>query len=142
MYLDFERTARGTPQQNVKAERKFVILFGYTQSFLNEAGTAVPAGQGIILGHTRISGTASTPLSVEQLHRWRVREIWNEGARFAYESDGTNVWFWGSDNPGASTWVVGDRWIRAAPAAAGVTGGRCTAGGTPGTWNYESSLAA
>ena len=115
---------------------------GGPQTFLNEGGTVVPAGQGVMKGNTRNSATASPLMSVDQLHRWRVSDNWNEGARFIYESDGTNVWFWGSDNPASSTWVAGDRWIRAAPAAGGVPGGRCVTGGTPGTWKYEASIAA
>ena len=38
LYLDFEWTAPGTPQQNGKVERKFATLFGYTRSVLNDAG--------------------------------------------------------------------------------------------------------
>lgn len=112
------------------------------QTFLNEGGTVVPAGQGVMKGNTRDSATVSPLMTVAQLHRWRVTDNWNEGARFIYESDGTNVWFWGSDNPASQTWVAGDRWIRAAPAAGGVPGGRCVTGGTPGTWKYEAAIAA
>lgn len=112
------------------------------QTFLNEGGTVVPAGQGVMKGNTRDSATVSPLMTVAQLHRWRVTDNWNEGARFIYESDGTNVWFWGSDNPASDTWVAGDRWIRAAPAAGGVPGGRCVTGGTPGTWKYEAAIAA
>ena len=76
------------------------------------------------------------------MHRWRVRDCWNEGARWAYESDGINVLFWGSADPATGTWAVGDRWQRAAPAGGGTTGGRCVTAGTPGTWKAEPNLAA
>jgi hypothetical protein len=121
------------------------ITSNYTsgpQTFLNEGGTVVPAGQGLIRGNTRDSATVSPLLNVEQLHRWRVSENWNEGVRFDYESDGKNIVAWLTDHPAASTWVVGDRWVRITPVAAGVPGGRCVTAGTPGTWKYEAVLAA
>jgi hypothetical protein len=111
------------------------------QNFLIESGTAVPAGQGIIKNHTRVSAAASPLLSVAQLRRWRLQGCWNEGSRFAYESDGTNVVFWGSADPVSDSWVAGDRWQRSAPAAGGTTGGRCVTAGSPGVWKAESNLA-
>lgn len=121
------------------------ITHNYTsgpQSFLNEGGTVVPAGQGVMRGNTRDSATNSPLLNVEQLHRWRVADNWNQGARFNYESDGKNVTAWLTNFPSTDTWVRDDI-VKRIDATAGATPGwRCTTGGTSGTWKAEASLAA
>lgn len=114
-----------------------------SKTFLLESGTVTPAGQGNVDNINIATAGGSILLSVDQLHRWKCSpNCWQGGARFGYWSDGTNVGFWATNNPSTGTWVAADQWQRSAPAAAGVDGGVCVVGGTPGTWKYRAALQA
>jgi hypothetical protein len=84
-------------------------------------------------------------LSLDQLHKFRCRDVWIEGVAWRYESNGKNIFTWLTSFPTSGNWNRDDTAWRIDSAASGTFGWRCVtthSAGNGGTWKAMPALAA